>query len=86
MHSAFIWASCNNEPSVEAIAGLVTPPVTANLQEFFWTHLEKDIELLGRDTGRGLDEAAMIVHMVLRHILTKDPPIGCFTYMRLYNL
>ena len=84
MHSAFIWASCNNEPSVEAIAGLVKPQVTTNLQEFFWAHLEKDIELLSRDTGRGLDEAVMIVHLVLRHILTTDPPIGCLYYVDSY--
>ena len=83
MHSAFIWASCNNEPFVEAIADLVTP-VTVNLQEFFWAHLEKDIELLGRDTGRGLDEAVMIVHLVLRHILTTEPPTGCLFRLQLY--
>ena len=77
MHSAFVWASCNNEPSLEAIASLVTPQVLPqSLPEFFWSHLEKDLELLGRDTGKGLDEVVMIIHLVVRHILTIDPPIG----------
>ena len=77
MHSVLVWASCNNDSVVEAIAGLVTPQVQPeHLPEFFWAHLEKDIELLGRDTGRGLDEAVMIVHVVLRQILTTDPPVG----------
>ena len=77
MHSAFIWASCNSEPALGAITGLVTPPVLPQqLPEFFWAHLEKDLELLGKDTGRGLDETVMIVHLVLRRILTVNPPTG----------
>ena len=81
MHSAFVWATCNNQPALEAIASLVSPRVLPkNLPEFFWTHLEKDLELLGRDTGKGLDEVVMIIHLVLRHILTTDPPTGLFSY------
>ena len=46
MHSAFVWASCNNQPALEAIASLVSPQVLPqNLPEFFWAHLEKDLEL-----------------------------------------
>ena len=79
MHSAFIWASCNNESALEAIASLITPQVALQyLPEFFWAHLEKDLELLGRDTGRGLDETVMIIHLVLRQILTTDPPMGVY--------
>jgi hypothetical protein len=79
MHSAFIWATCNNQSSLGAITSLITPQVLPkNLPEFFWAHLDKDIELLGRDTGKGLDEVVMIIHLVLRQILTTDPPIGLF--------
>ena len=79
MHSAFVWASCNNPSSLEAIASLITPQVLPkDLPEFFWAHLDKDLELLGRDTGKGLDEVVMIVHLVLREILTTDPPSGLF--------
>ena len=77
MHSAFIWASCNNSAVLEAIASLVTPQVLPqHIPEFFWAHLEKDLELLSNDTGRGLDEAVMIVHLVLQRILMEPPPIG----------
>jgi hypothetical protein len=79
MHSALIWATCNYESSLEAIASLITPQVLPkDLPEFFWAHLDKDIELLGRDTGKGLDEVVMIIHLVLRQILTTDSPIGLF--------
>ena len=75
MHSAFLWACCNNDQRVGDIVQLVKPhvPVPA-LAEFFWKHLDKDIELLGRAVGKGYEEAAMIVHLCLREILVRDPP------------
>ena len=79
MHSAFIWATCNNQPALEAIASLITPQVLPrDLPKFFWAHLDKDFELLGQDIGKGLDEVVMIMHLVLRQILTTDPPVGMF--------
>ena len=45
------------------------------LPEFFWHHLERDIELLGRATGKSVDESVIALHLVLRKILTlQDPP------------
>ena len=75
MHSSFIWASCNNVHTIEALAQLVKPPVLPrDLPEFFWRHLQRDIEDLSKITSRGIDECAMIVHLVLSQILTTDPP------------
>ena len=45
-----------------------------DLPEFFWHHLERDIELLGRSIGRSMDESAITLHLVLREILQKNPP------------
>jgi len=45
-----------------------------DLPEFFWRHLEKDIELLGRSIGRGMDESAITLHLVLKEVLQRDPP------------
>ena len=82
MHSAFIWACCNNDPAIEAISSLVIPYVPPQqLPEFFWAHLEKDLELLGQDTGKGLDEIAMIMHLVLRQIVVTNPPLGIASSM-----
>lgn len=76
MHSAFLWCSCHYQDMVAAdLAALVKPHVNPNnLPEFFWMHLRKDIEQLSRVTGKGLDESAIIVHLVLQGILTKPPP------------
>ena len=75
MHSSFLWACCNNDQRIGDIVQLVKPHVPVQgLPEFFWRHLDKDIELLGRAVGKGYEEAAMIVHLVLREILVKDPP------------
>ena len=77
MHSAFLWTCCNNEQRIGDIVQLVKPhvPVQA-LPEFFWRHLDKDIELLGRAVGKGYEEAAIIVHLVLKEIFIKDLPTG----------
>jgi hypothetical protein len=76
---SFIWATCNYQSSLGAIVTLITPQMLPkDLPEYFWAHLDKDLELLGRDTGKGLDEVVMIIHLVLRQILTTDPPIGLF--------
>ena len=75
MHSAFLWACCNKYQSIGDIVQLVKLQVQVEgLQEFFWGHLDKDIELLGRAVGKGYEEAAMIVHLVLQEILVKDLP------------
>ena len=82
MHSAFIWAWCNNKRhQLSFIASLIYPRVPAeHLPEFFWKHLEKDIDLLCGDTRKGIDYVVMIIHLVLGHILTTNPPTG-----NLYN-
>ena len=79
MHSAFVWAYCNNDQAPGTIAGLVNAQVLSQkLPEFFWAHLEKDLELLGKDTKKGLEENVMILHLVLEKILTLNPPTGIF--------
>jgi len=45
-----------------------------DLPEFFWHHLERDIELLGLSIGRSVDESAITLHLVLKEILQRDPP------------
>ena len=82
MHSAFLWTCCNNDQRIGDIVQLVKPHVPVQgLSEFFWRHLDKDIELLGRAAGKGYEEAAMIVHLVLREILVKDPPGSKFNVL-----
>ena len=81
MHSALIWACCNETGATVTVAEMVHPrELPDSLPEFFWSHLEKDIELLRKDTGRGLDEAVVLVHLVLKQILTVTPPTGKFSY------
>ena len=113
MHSALLWASCNNQvravaryeglsyivavvnkllhededknnrkivfpqAATEGLLELVKPRLPSpQLPEFFWCHLEKDLQLLGRATGKSVDEAAIILHLVIRGILTQEPPGG----------
>lgn len=58
-----------------ALVELVKPRENVNnLPEFFWMHLKKDIEQLSQVTGRGLEDSAIIIHLVLRGILTNESP------------
>lgn len=73
MHSAFLWFASHypNNFAADLVKPFVHPD---NLPEFFWQHLMRDIEQLSRVTGKGLDEASLIIHLVLHNVLTKDPP------------
>ena len=46
----------------------------SDLPEFFWHHLDRDIELLGRSIGRSMEESAIALHLVLKEILQQNPP------------
>jgi hypothetical protein len=73
MHSAFIWTCSNNERLLGDVASLVSPSVRPNLlSEFFWKHLEKDIEIICKVLKKGEDESILIVHLVLKEILTRQ--------------
>lgn len=77
MHSALLWCSCHREDAVQDVANLVKPFVNPqHLQEYFWMHLQKDIEHLSLVTGKGFEESCITVHLVLSEILTKVLPIG----------
>ena len=70
MHSAFVWTCSSNENLLGDMAALVNPPVRPNaLPEFFWKHLEKDVEVICRILKKGEDESILLVHLVLKEIL-----------------
>ena len=67
-----------SQTATDDLLRLVKPqlPNATELPEFFWHHLERDLQLLGQATGKSVDEAAIILHLVLRGILTQEPPKG----------
>ena len=71
MHSAFVWAACRKDQDqlldIAAVTNFRVPP--ENLPEFFWMHLEKDIKCLMQCMGRGVDECAIVIHLVLQQIM-----------------
>ena len=78
MHSTLIWACCNQQNAAVAFVPMVHPQQQSpdHLPELFWRHLEKDVELLGKEIGRGFDETVVLVHLVLKQILTATPLTG----------
>ncbi len=76
MHVSFLWAACHNQYQLEDIARVTQGVVPLqDLAEFFWLHLEKDLECMQNSTGRGVDECVMILYLVLKQILTSDYPM-----------
>ena len=76
MHSALVWISCNNDAETEGLIALVKNGLRTpqELPEFFWGHLERDVQLLARALGKNHEEAAIVLHLVLQNILICNPP------------
>uniref|UniRef100_A0A1X7U2F3 Uncharacterized protein n=1 Tax=Amphimedon queenslandica TaxID=400682 RepID=A0A1X7U2F3_AMPQE len=70
MHSCLLWSSCNGKnisPLMNGKLDLSSPEY--NL--FFWDQIKKDIQQLSSITGHSIDEAALLVHLVLKQINEK---------------
>ena len=73
MHSAFVWACSNNDSMLGGVAALVNPRTNPNaLPDLFWKHLEKDLEGICAILKRGEDESILVMHLVLKEILTRQ--------------
>ena len=56
------------------MANVPVPPVgTTQGFNHFWHHLEKDFQILQLALGRSMDDAALLVHLVLQKMLTTSP-------------
>jgi len=75
MHSALVYASCNNKAATEGLLRMVkVEGINPNeLPEFFWDHLQQDIKILAKAVGKNEEEAAIVLHLVLQQILTREP-------------
>lgn len=49
---------------------------SSKLSQFFWKHLKVDMEALSAAVGRNLEETALLVHLVLKEVSSRDPPKG----------
>ena len=87
MHSALLWTSCNNDTATGGLVALVKSGLHSpqELPEFFWGHLETDVQLLARALGKNSEDAAIVIHLVLRNILTISPPTAALPLKTLGN-
>eukprot|EP00731_Ephydatia_muelleri_P024235 Em0016g506a len=75
MHTALLWASCHTQNAIAGLVQLIKPAVNVqDIPEFLLRHLEKDVTLLGKALGISVDEAVLVIHLVLHVILVKDVP------------
>ena len=57
------------EGLLDLTKGKVRP---ADLPFFFWQHLQCDIDILSRAIGKSKDESCLILHMILKDIVTEE--------------
>ncbi len=54
---------------------LVKPQLNPrDMPQFFWDHLRTDINLISQATGKSKDEACLLLHLILKNIVTRKPP------------
>lgn len=73
MHSSLLWATFNSKILDMHVIVKTEELESAELSEFFFLHLMKDIEILAKAIHRNEDEAAIVIHLVLKEILLSDP-------------
>ena len=77
MHSCLIWFSCHHFDCIGDLVHIVKCSILPdNLPEFFWMHLQKDVENLSSCIGRSTDECAVLIHLILKRMLVENPPKG----------
>ena len=64
------------KPAVEEELCQLVQKQPHELAEFFWRHLERDLELLGKTINKNAEECALVLHLVLKNIVICDkvPP------------
>ena len=71
MHSILVWVSSSTQKATQGLLQLVRPHGLirpSELSEFFWRHLEKDLELLCRALNKNMQEAVLVLHLVIQRM------------------
>ena len=65
---------------IKQLQDLLKALIKIRPSEFFWNHLKHDIKQFREVTHRGVDDSALIVHLVLHKIMQLAPKEGITTY------
>ncbi|KAI6647030.1 E3 ubiquitin-protein ligase [Oopsacas minuta] len=81
MDISFIWSSCSKHPTDRSpllpslIKGGLDDP--RDLPNFFYLHLEREIEYLTRLTGKNFEEVIFFIHLIIKSVMeTVGEPCG----------
>nr|XP_023658495.1 E3 ubiquitin-protein ligase rnf213-alpha-like [Paramormyrops kingsleyae] len=65
IHASLLWGATEDS---DAVKGIVRNPGW-HVGKHLFDHLQKDIDLLAKATGRNAEEAEMTIHLFLKHIM-----------------
>ena len=73
MGISFIWSSCSkysiDTNSQDLLYLVKTVETRTDLPEFFYQHLERDLQDLARHTGQNFEEAVFLIHIVIKSLM-----------------
>lgn len=76
IHSILLWTCCSKSDFMEKIHKIVTYDIKQrDLPRYFWQHLVSNFNSLCEALSIGLDDVAIVIHLVMAEILTEKPLI-----------
>ncbi|KAL7825463.1 hypothetical protein AOLI_G00326700, partial [Acnodon oligacanthus] len=76
IHSCLLWGAIVNHQATEDLL----PVAGCDVGKFFYDHLQKDIELLGKALGKSTENAEIAIHMFLRNVIESPPAVSAFDF------
>ena len=74
MDISFLWSSCSKYSvdtfnSQDLLSLVKTVTTHTDLPQFFYQHLDRDLQDLARHTGQNFEEAVFLIHIVLKSLV-----------------
>lgn len=73
IHSALVWACCVNFKKADVNQIVVSDIKEDDLPMFFWNHLVINCKSLQNHLSMGLDDVALLIHLIISKVLTTAP-------------
>lgn len=76
LHSMLLWTCCSKSDLIEDVNEIISFDIAelCDLPRFFWQHLVQNLNSLCKVLSVGLDDAVLVIHLIMAEILTKPQP------------
>ncbi len=67
---------------LQAVTNLIYPAPQNDVGQFFWEHLQKDLEIIHLATGKSVDDVFLLLHFICHQITQLGELIECTSVIR----